>query len=427
MKYTVDKSKKNSIEIEMTLTAEEWEQELNEAYNKNKGKFSVEGFRKGKAPRKVIEKVYGPEVFFEDAIGDGFYKNYMTILTKEKDIEPVDAPSLSVKALNDKGIVIVANITVMPEVKLGQYTGLNIKVEPKKVTDKDIKKELDRVKEQQARLVEKAEGEAVANGDIVTLDFAGSIDGKFFDGGTAKDYELEIGSHSFIDTFEDQLVGTKVNEEKDVKVTFPENYQVADLAGKPANFHCTIKAIKYKEYPEINDEFASNVSEFETLNDYKVSIKDKLEEQAAKQAKNETENKIIEQIVKNIEVSIPECMIEDELDYIIKGMENQMMYQGIRMEDYLRYVGTTMDEYRKSQRKEAEKSVKTRLALKEIIKVEKLDLTKEEVDAKIKEMAKDAKKTIKEFKESLSDEHLSYIKNDLLFNKLINFLLEKNA
>ncbi|MBE5735044.1 MAG: trigger factor [Clostridiales bacterium] len=427
MKYTIKKLENKNIEIEMTLTNVEWEAEVEASYNKNKGKYPVEGFRKGKAPRKVIEKAYGFEVFYEDAIGEGFYKNYMTILTKEKDIEPVDAPTLSVKALDDKGIVIVAEIPVKPEVKIAKYTGLDIKVEAKKITAKEVNAEIDRVKEQQSRLVEKAEDATIESGDIANIDFEGSVDGKLFEGGTATGFDLTIGSHSFIDTFEDQLIGAKVGEERVVKVTFPAEYHAENLAGKPAEFKCKVNAIKTKEYPEINDEFASNVSEFETLADYKADIKAKLEKKAEADAKIEKENKIIDEIVKNMEVAIPECMIESELDEIIKDMSNQLMYQGIKMDDYLKYTNSSIEDIRKAQRGQAEKSVKVRLALQEIIKLEKLDVTKEDVDAKIKEMASKTGKTIKDMKASISDERISYIKNDILFNKLVNFLLEKNA
>ncbi len=427
MKYTIKKLENKNIEIEMTLTSAEWEAEVEASYNKNKGKYAVEGFRCGKAPRKVIEKAYGFEVFYEDAIGEGFYKNYMTILSKEKDLEPVDAPTLSVKALDEKGIVIVAEIPVKPEVKIAKYTGLDIKIAAKKVTDKDINAEIDRVKEQQSRLVEKAENAAVENGDIANIDFEGSVDGKVFDGGTATGFDLTIGSHNFIDNFEEQLVGAKVGEERIVKVTFPAEYHAENLAGKAAEFKCKINAIKTKEYPEINDEFASNVSEFETLADYKADIKAKLEKKAEADAKIEKENKIIDEIVKNMEVTIPKCMIESEIDEIIKDMSNQMMYQGIKMEDYLKYTNSSMDDIRKAQAKQAEKSVKVRLALQEIIKLEKLDVTKEDIDAKIKDMAKTAGKTIKDMKAAISEERMAYIKNDILFNKLVNFLLEKNA
>ncbi len=427
MKYTIKKLENKNIEIEMTLTNVEWEAEVEASYNKNKGKYPVEGFRKGKAPRKVIEKAYGFEVFYEDAIGEGFYKNYMTILTKEKDIEPVDAPTLSVKALDEKGIVIVAEIPVKPEVKIAKYTGLDIKVEAKKVTAKDVEKEIDRVKEQQSRLVEKSEGATIENGDIANIDFEGSVDGKVFEGGTATGFDLTIGSHSFIDTFEDQLIGAKVGEERVVKVTFPAEYHAENLAGQPAEFKCKINAIKTKEYPEINDEFASNVSEFETLADYKADIKTRLEKKAEADCKIERENKIIDEIIKNMEVTIPECMIESELDEIVKDMSNQLMYQGIKMDDYLKYTNSTMDDIRKAQRGQAEKSVKVRLALQEIIKLEKLDVTKEDVDAKIKEMASKTGKTIKDMKATITEERMAYIKNDILFNKLVNFLLENNA
>ncbi len=425
MKYKISKKEKNIVVLELTLDANEWKAEIDEAYNKNKGKYSIEGFRKGKAPRKVIESMYGPTVFYEEALTEAFSKNYTVILDKEKDIEPIDAPALSVKSLDEKGVVIEAEIPVMPEVKLGKYTGLNINIAPKEVTDKQVKDELKRVQEEQARLVE-VTGEKVKKGNIVNLNFEGFIDGKPFDGGKAENYDLEIGSKSFIDTFEDQLVDMAVDEEKDVNVTFPENYQVEELKGKPAVFKVKINTIKKKELPELNDAFASDVSEFETLEDYKKHIKEHLQEHAIENAKIETENKIIEAIIKDMEVDIPDVMIESELDNMMKDMEYRLMYQGLKLEDYARYLNTTVEDMRKQYKSEAVKSIKVRLAMQEILKKEKLDVSQEEVNAKIKELAKNAKKTIKEYKETMNAQSLNYIKNDILMSKLLSFLTENN-
>ena len=425
MKYKISKKEKNIVVLELTLDANEWKAEIDEAYNKNKGKYSIEGFRKGKAPRKVIESMYGPTVFYEEALTEAFSKNYTVILDKEKDIEPIDAPALSVKSLDEKGVVIEAEIPVMPEVKLGKYTGLNINIASKEVTDKQVKDELKRVQEEQARLVE-VTGEKVKKGNIVNLNFEGFIDGKPFDGGKAENYDLEIGSKSFIDTFEDQLVDMAVDEEKDVNVTFPENYQVEELKGKPAVFKVKINTIKKKELPELNDAFASDVSEFETLEDYKKHIKEHLQEHAIENAKIETENKIIEAIIKDMEVDIPDVMIESELDNMMKDMEYRLMYQGLKLEDYARYLNTTVEDMRKQYKSEAVKSIKVRLAMQEILKKEKLDVSQEEVNAKIKELAKNAKKTIKEYKETMNAQSLNYIKNDILMSKLLSFLTENN-
>ena len=427
MKYTVKKLENKNIQIEITLNAQEWEKELNASYNKNKGKYKVEGFRQGKAPRKFIEKMYGSHVFYEDALSESFYNNYTTILEKEPTIEPVDAPMLDVKSVDEKGAVIVAEITVKPDVVLKKYKGLGIKKEVKEVTDKDVEKELKQVQEQNSRLVEAKEGAVVKKGDIANIDFSGSIDGKVFEGGTSSGFDLEIGSKSFIDTFEDQLIGLKVNDEKDVVVTFPKEYHATELAGKEAVFKVKINAIKNKELPKLDDELASNVSEFSTMEDYKKHLKETLTEKAEEKAKIDQENKIIEEIVKNMDVQVPHCMIHRELDDLMRDLEYRLMYQGMKLEDYAKYLNTTIEKIRAERHSEAEKSVKVRLALQEIIKLEKLDITKEEYDAKVKELAKSAKKTIAEYKKMLSEQRINYIKNDILMNKLLNFLVENNG
>lgn len=423
-KLTKLEKKKNVMQLEVVLTSEEWKAEVTDAYNRTKGKYNVEGFRKGKAPRKVIENMYGPNVFYEDAITEGFSKAYDKALEENLDLEPIDAPSLAVKSLDENGIVIVAEIPVMPEVKMGEYKGLNISVAPKKVTDKEVKAELEKVRNQHARFVEK-DG-AVEMGDIANIDFKGMIDGVAFAGGTAEGYDLEIGSHTFIEGFEDQLVGVKAGEEKDVNVVFPENYQAEELKGKPAVFKCKVNSVKAKELPELNDAFASDVSEFETIADYKAHVKEHLEEHAKEHAKIETENKIIEKIVENMDVEIPSQLAEHELEHIMQDMEYRLMYQGLRLEDYAKYLNTTVEEIRKERYAEAVKSVKIRLAMQEIIKAEKLGVEKAEVDEKIKELAKNAKKSIKEYKENLSEERINHLKNDILMNKLLNFLINSN-
>ena len=426
MKYNLKKSekKKNFVELEVVLTIEEWEKEVQDAYNRTKGKYSVEGFRKGKAPRRVIENLYGPEVFFEEAITEGFSKAYDKALEEHKDLDPIDAPTLAVKSLDEKGIVILAEIPVMPEVKMGAYKGLNIKVEPKKVTVKEVNAEIERVRNQNARLVEK-DG-AIEVGNIANIDFKGMMDGVAFEGGTAEGYDLEIGSHTFIDGFEDQLVGLKVGDEKDINVTFPENYQAEELKGKPAVFKIKVNSIKAKELPELNDAFVSDISEFEKVEDYKAHVKEHLEEHAMHHAKVDAENKIIEKIVDNMEVEVPSQLAEHELNHIMQDMEYRLMYQGLRLEDYAKYLNTTVEDIRKEKYAEAVKSVKIRLAMQEIIKVEKLTVEKAEVDEKIKEMAKNSKKSLKEYKETLTEERINYIKNDILMNKLLTFLIDAN-
>lgn len=427
MNYKINKLPKSEVEIEIELNTAEWDKEVENAYQKNKGKYNIEGFRKGKAPRKVIEKMYGPTVFFEEALSEAFYNQYIEILNKEKDLEVVDSPSIDVKDMNDKGLTIIAKVTVKPEIKLTKYTDFGVKESTShshEVKDADVEAELKKAQEQNVRLVEvKREIKA---GDVANIDFAGKIDGVAFDGGTAQGYDLEIGSHSFIDNFEDQLIGLKESDEKDVKVKFPSNYQVPELKDKPAVFSIKVNSVKEKVLPELNDEFASDVSEFNTLEEYKADIKAHLEEHMKEHIRIELENGILDKIVENLNVEIPTVMVDSELDNIFKDLEYRLMYQGLKLEDYANYLGKSVEELRKERRADAEKSVKIRLALQEIIKLENIGFSDEEYDAKVEEMAKSAKKSTKEYKNSLTEEHINYIKNDILMTKLMEFLVSHN-
>ena len=425
MEYKIEKKEKSMIQIELKLSQTEWETEVESAYTRTRGKYNIEGFRKGKAPRKVIEKMYGNGVFYEDALSEGFYKAYMEILSKEAWVEPVDAPNLSVKSMDSSGVVLIADVVVKPEVKVKKYTGFGISIKEPKITDAMVNQELERVKEQNARLVET--NEAIKVGNIANINFSGSVNGEVFEGGTSENYDLEIGSHSFIDNFEDQLVGLVTGAEKDVKVTFPKDYHVKELAGAPAVFKVKVNAVKTKQLPELNDEFASNVSEFETLKEFKEDLKHHMLEHALEHAKVDAENAIIDKIVENTEVEVPSQMVETELDNLMKDLEYRLMYQGLNLEAYAGYLNTTVEKMREQKRADALKSVKIRLALTYILDKEKINVTNAEVDERVKEMAKSAKKTIKEYKETLSDERINYIKNDILMNKLLTFLLEKNA
>lgn len=426
MKYTKKNAGKNEVEFDITISAEEWENAQEQAYEEKKGSFNVEGFRKGKAPRKVIEKIYGKGVFFDEALNHCFYDAYSKILQKEKDVEPVDDPKIDIKNMSDKGVELVAKVTVAPQVNLGAYTGLNVKRKEAKVTDKQLKDELEHARESQARFVE-VTGRPVQNGDIVNIDFSGSVDGKVFDGGTANGYDLTIGSHTFIDTFEDQLIGLNTGDSKDVKVTFPENYGEKTLAGKPAVFAVKVNVIKEKQLPELNDEFASNVSDCETLEAYKAELKEHLLEHEKERVQSELENDVIEAVVKNTEIDVPKVMVEHELDHIMQDISYRLMYQGITLEDYAKYMNTTVEEIRKARHADAVKGVKISLVMQAIIKKEKIDVTQKDVNARLQEMAKRDNKTVDEIKSTLSEKHLAQIKNDILLHKLLAFLVEKNA
>lgn len=424
MKHSLQKLENKNLQLKLELDSKEWNDLVEESYNKNKGKYKVEGFRSGKAPRKMIEKMYGPHIFFEDAIIEGFNKHYQEILNADKSIDPIDSPELSVEKLDDSGITIVAEIPVRPEVKLGNYTGLKISVAPKEITDKDVEDELKRVQIQNTRLVEK-DG-AIENGNVANIDFKGSIDGNYFEGGSAEGFDLEIGSHSFIDNFEDQLIGLKADDQKDVIVKFPADYQAENLAGKEAKFEVKVNAVKTKELPEINDEFASDVSEFDTLEEYKNHIKEHLGEHAKEDAKVQTENQIIDEVIKTMECDVPEIMINRELDAIMQDMEYRLMYQGANLEAYAKYLNTTVDKLREERKNDAIKSVKIRLALQEILKNEKFDINDNEIDKYIENVANRMKKSVEEYKKTLTDERLNYIRNEILMNKLLEFLVEKN-
>ena len=425
MKYELKTLKDKKVEIEISLDAKEWESAIEDAYKKTKGKFNIHGFRKGAAPRKVIEKTYGPSIFFEDAIDGCFYRYYFEILQKETSVEPIDAPALSIKSIDENGLVIVATVECKPEVTLGDYKGLTIKKDEVKIGEKEVKAELDRMVSSRARFIEVSD-RAVENGDLATIDFSGSIDGVKFEGGTATDYDLEIGSHSFIDNFEDQVVGMNIGDKKDVNVTFPKNYHVEELKNKPAVFEVTVKAIKTKQLPELNDEFASEVSEFETLADLKADIKTKLTEQAEHEAMHKQEADLIDAVTANAKVEVPEVMVEHQIDDFINEFEYRLGYQGLKLEDYLKYLGQTMEELRASRKEDAAKSVKTRLVLEAIVKAENLDVTDADVEAKFNE-GKEKKKSIEEIRKELKSEQIAYMQNGILMNKLMKLLKDNNT
>ena len=425
MKYTIGEKKNGQVAIEFTLDSNEWEAELEKAYQKHKGEYKKEGFRQGKVPRKVLEQTYGEDLFYEDAFNDSFAEHYSKVLAKEKELFPVDYPAVSVSEMGKNGVKFTATITLLPEVKLGAYTGIEITKKAAKATDAEVKAELAALQEKQARFVEVTDRPA-QNGDLVNLNYSGSVDGVKFDGGTAEDQELTLGSHSFIEGFEEQMVGMNIGEEKDLNVTFPTPYHSKDLEGKPAVFAVKLLGIRTKELPELNDEFASNVSEFETLKDLKADLKKHIEEHKAEHAEIDAENKLIEEIVKNAEVEVPQSMIDSQIDHTINDMSQRLAYQGLRFEQYLEYMGTTMEEFRKSREDEAKKSVKTSLVLEEIIKAEKLKVTAADTKKKIKEIAEATKRNVTDIEREVAEGGEDYLKNTILSEKVINRLKELN-
>lgn len=423
--YTVKKLENNKYEITISASKEEWEHYVNHAYEENKGKFNIEGFRKGKAPRAIIEKNYGASVFYDDAIDHLFAHEYNDALINETQIEPVANPEIRIDKFDDNGIVLIAVVQSMPEVKLGDYKGLTVKKATGEVKEEQIEKELNQARERQARYVE-VEREA-QNDDYTVIDFVGYVDGKEFDGGKAENYRLKLGSKTFIEGFEDQVVGMKKGEIKDVYVTFPAEYFSEQLKGKPAVFKVTLNKVEEKQLPELNDEFASNISEFETLEEYKADIKKHLEENLQARLKRENENNLIEAVVKASEVEIPEVMVERQLDMFMDDFSMRLSYQGYRLEDYLTQMNMSLEDLRNERRDQAKETVKTRLVLEAVVKAENLDVTEEELNAKLKETADKYKKSVEDYKKSLGDKNIAYIQNDILMNKLLTLLTENNT
>ncbi|MGN0798533.1 MAG: trigger factor [Christensenellales bacterium] len=425
MKYEKKILDDKRIEVKLNVSKEEWDSALEHAYEANKGKYAVQGFRKGHTPRKVIEKTYGDTVFYDDAIDDCFYRYYFEMLSKEKDIKPVSAPEVNISKIDENGLELIVRITQEPEVSLGDYKGITIEKKEIKVSASEVNHELEHMKEHRAKFV--SVDREIKNGDTATINFVGSIDGKKFDGGSAEDFDLEIGSKSFIDNFEDQLVGLKKGDKKDVNVTFPENYHVDDLKGKPAVFAVEVKDVKEKQYPEIDDKFADEVSEFSTLKELKEDIKKKLVERKTREEQNEAESKLIDKICDNAKVEIPQVMIDNQVEDFIKDFERRLSYQGLNLDGYLKYTGITLDDLRKSRVEDAKKTVKTRLVLTAIMEKENIDVTEQEIADKFNEGTKDKPKTIEEIQKTLGPDQYNYMANSLLLNKLMKFLKENNT
>ena len=425
MKYELEKKENGIVEATIKLSMEEWNESINAAYEKNKSRYKVQGFRPGHAPKNVIEKTYGQGVFMQDALDDVFYKGYTLVLKENEDIKPINAPKMDIKKLDDKGIEILLTIPCVPEFELGQYKGLEFTKTINPITDEMIQTEIDRDLLRGSKLVEVER--AIKVDDIVTLDFEGFIDGKAFDGGKAENYQLKIGSHSFIDTFEDQLVGLNNGEEKEVNVTFPENYHQKDLANKPAMFKCKIKNIRERVMPNLDDEFVQNSTEFETVDEYKANVKERLEKQEAERAEISLDNQILDSIVESTQINMPADMIEEETERLIKGMEQQLAYQGATLEDYATYIGKTVEVLKAEQAKVAERQCKGRLVLEKLIRQENLDITEADVDAKLTEFAQAQNKTLEEYKKNINEDMINRVANELIMKNLLDFLRANNT
>ncbi|MEG1002534.1 trigger factor [Clostridium sp.] len=387
MEAKMEKIEANVVKFEVRVEAEKFTAALNKAYNKNKKNFNIPGFRKGKVPMAMVKKHYGIEVLFEDAINTVVSETYPT-LVEENNLRPIDYPSIDVVEVGEgKDLVYTAEVTLYPEIELGEYKGLDVKRKEVKVEDVEVEGQLKSMQQQNARVEVKEEG-TIENGDIAVIDFKGFVDGVAFEGGEAKDYALEIGSGSFIDNFEEQLVGMTTGDKKEIKVNFPENYGKEDLNGKEATFEVTINQIKAKEMPALDDEFAKEVSEFETLAELKADIIGKIEETKKASIEREFEDELITAVIENSKMDIPAIMVEKEIDTMVKDLENRLQQQGLSLEQYMQFTGNTEEKMRSYMKENADKKVKADLVLEAIAKNEKIEATDEEIKEKATEIAK---------------------------------------
>lgn len=380
----------------------------------------------GKVPFKLLVNRYGIEMFYEDALDYALNKYYSEILEKEKDLEVISKPDIDVKTVGEEGISAVFTTDIYPEVTLGDYKGLKIKKVSSSVQESEIDSEISKVIESHARWIDIADREIKIN-DKIILDYSGSVDGVMFEGGTAEKATLDIGSGQFIPGFEEQLIGVRIAEEKNVEVTFPVDYHSKDLAGKKAIFKCIVHEIKEKQLPELNDDFAKDLGDYETLEDYKKSIRESMEEKAIEKAKYEEENLLIEKIAENTIIDIPDVLIEQEIQRMINDFSIRMAYSGLKFEDYLKYTGSDMDKFKNEHKEEARESVKARLILEAIIKNENLTVEKEEVDKEVELLAKSSGKNMNDYKNEMKEDQIARIMNKIIGDKLFDFLRKNNT
>ena len=424
MSSKVEKTKNaNEVKIEVTVEASKFEEAIKKVYFQSAKYFNIPGFRKGKAPMQIVEKYYGKEIFYEDAFNEVAPKA-LEEAVKENKLEVVSRPDIEVTQIEKgKDLKFTAIMQTKPEVELGKYKGIEIKKVEYNVTDKDVKEELKHMQEHNARLVTVTD-RPVEKGDTAVIDFEGFVDGKAFDGGKGENYDLEIGSNTFIPGFEDQVEGMKVDEEKDVKVKFPDEYFSKDLAGKDEIFKITVHEIKKKELPKLDDEFAKDVSEFDTLEELKKDIKEKQEKANADKAKYETEDAVIKAVCKEMKVDIPAGMIETETENMLKDIETRLSYQGLKLDQYFKMMGKTEEEVKKEYEPQAIDAIKSRLALEAVVKAEKIEVEEKEIEEKLEEMAKNYGKSADELKEN--ENVKNYIKQGIETEKAVDFLV-KNA
>ena len=424
MSLQVEKLEKNMAKLTIEVPAEEFDAAIKNAYNKNKNKFSIPGFRKGKAPLAMLEKMYGAGIFYEDAANEVIDASYPKAAEESKE-EIVSTPEIKVTQIEKgKAFIYEATVALKPEVTLGEYKGVEVKKAEAVVTDEDVENELTAARKKNGRLIDVEDG-AIEDGDNTIIDFTGYIDDKTFNGGAGTDYPLVIGSHSFIEGFEDQLIGKKKGETCDVNVTFPAEYHADELAGKPAKFVVTIKEVKRNELPELNDEFASEVSDFDTLDEYKADIRKKLQEKKEQDAKVENENNVIEKVVENAQMELPQPMVDTQAREMVENYARRLQSQGLNINDYMKYTGMTPEKLMEQMRPEAEKRIKTRLVLEKVVEVENVEVSDEKLDEQINEIAASYKLEGAKLKEMMGEREKEQIREDLKVQAAIDLLVEQ--
>ena len=423
MNANIEKLENSQVKVEITIEAEKFDKAMDEAFKRNAKYFKVPGFRNGKAPRKIVEKTYGEGVLYEEAFNIVAPEIFDEVI-KENNLEVVSTPEIDITQIGaGKDLKFTAKLTVKPEFKLGKYKGIKVEKKEYPVTEEDIQKHLNEMAEKNARMVTADKRRKLKEGDTAVIDFEGFVDGVPFEGGKAEGHSLEIGSGAFIPGFEEQLVGMKYDEEKEITVKFPEEYFSEELAGKDATFKVKLHEIKVKELPEIDDEFAKDVSECDTLEDLKEDIKEHIEEENAARAKFEEEEEALKQVLDATEIVIPQAMIDSEVDGYIHDMEHRLSHQGFNLDAYLSMMGKTMDEMRAEYAERAEKNVKTRLVLEAIFKAEELEVTDENINAKLEEFAKAYGRDTAEFVKSADAKTKEYIKEELKYDVAVKFIM----
>lgn len=422
MSYQVEKLEKSTAKLTIEVPAEQFAAALKNAYNKNKGKYNIPGFRRGKAPYEMMKKMYGVGVFYEDAANEVIDASYPEA-AKESGLEIVSHPAINVEQIEEgKSFIYTAVIATKPEVTLGEYKGVEVKKATAEVTAEDIEAEINRERQKNSRLIT-VEDRAAENGDRVTIDFDGTVDGKHFDGGKSEDYSLTLGSHTFIDTFEDQIVGKNTGDEFDVNVTFPEEYHAAELKGKPAVFRVVLKEIQRTELPEVNDDFASEVSDFDTLDEYKKSLEEKLLKEKERAAEAANEDHVVEAVAANAQMEIADQMVEEQINGMINDYARRIQGQGIDFKQYMEITGLTTAKLGEQMRPEAEKRIRTRLTLEAVVKAENITADDEAVEAEFDKMATAYKMEKDQLKSMFGGEQLDQMKEDIAVQKAIDFLV----